>query len=476
MARPRGPNEPSTYEPQPEVPPELTRRFDLVRAVLGQRLSITEAAQQLGIARNNMQSLVHRVETAIVTALQPRPAGKAPKPAHEKELEARVKKLEAENKKLHGQLLAMDEMLGAAGEIIRALRGMPPTSSSRVSSRTSRGSGSRKKPTSEDPEPASPIPIRALRSLAQIATTPELAGRAARVLGISITTFRRWLGRLALGDAIQHHRGGRRAAVTPATEHAVRIHVRQLAGLAGAASLARSVSGVSRRIAAEIKRDELTAMERERQAGCLRVGVAHPGVLRGFDAMHLDGGFALAVCDAAVPYRTSIGRVPNYTSPAVARVLDLDFERHGAPLVVRLDRAKCHDAEPVLSVLRSHRVIALHGPPRYPRYYGQLERQNREHRAWERCYGLDDLDAMMTALNALWRRPTLDWRTAEEVWANRPILDENRDDLRDEVEQRTARLRTDGVAEDLATRLAIEQALIKRSYLTITPARPALRE
>jgi transposase len=439
-------------------------------------MSITEAAQQLGIARNNMQSLVHRAEAAIVTALQPRPTGKTPKPAHEKELEARVKKLEAENKKLQGQLHAMDEMLGAAGEIIRALRGMPPTSFSRASSRTSRGTGSRKKTSSEDPEPESPIPIRALRSLAQIATTPELAARAARLLGISITTFRRWLGRLAFGDPIQRHRGGRRAAVTAGTEQAVRAYVRRLAGLAGAASLARSVSGISRRIAAEIKHDEITAMERERRAGCLRVQVTHPGVLRGFDAMHLERGFALAACDAAVPYRTSIERAPDYISPAVARILDLDFEHHGAPLVVRLDRAKCHDAEPVLSVLRAHRVIALHGPPRYPRYYGQLERQNREHRAWERWYGLDDLEAMMTALNALWRRPTLDWRTAEEVWATRPILDENRDELRDEVEQRTARLRTGGVADDLAMRLAIEQALINRSYLTITPARPVLRE
>ena len=136
MARPRGPNEPSTYQAQPEVPAEISRRFELIRAVLGQRMSIAEAATELGIARNNMQSLVHRVEAAIVTALSPRPTGKAPKPPQEKELEARAKKLEAENAKLKHQLQAMDEMLGAAGEIIRALRGMPPTSSSRASSRS----------------------------------------------------------------------------------------------------------------------------------------------------------------------------------------------------------------------------------------------------------------------------------------------------------------------------------------------------
>lgn len=26
-------------------------------------------------------------------------------------------------------------------------------------------------------------------------------------------------------------------------------------------------------------------------------------------------------------------------------------------------------------------VLVLHGPPHHPRFYGQLERQNREHRA-----------------------------------------------------------------------------------------------
>lgn len=476
MARPRGPNEPSTYHAHPDVPQELRQRFDLIRAVLGQRMTITEAAQELTIARNNMQSLVHRVEAAIIEALQPRPTGKTPKPAHEKELEARVRKLEAENRKLTDQLHAMDDLLGAAGEIIRALRGLPPTNSSKASSRTSRGTGSRKKTSSGDPEPEPPIPVPVLRSLAQIATKADLGPRAARVLGISASTLRRWLGRVALGEPVVHRRGGRRAVVPPTTEQAVRDHIRRLAGLAGAASLARSVSGLSRRNAAEIKRDELTAMERERRASAAQVTVTQPGVLRGFDAMHDGKTAVLVVSDAAVPYRTTIRRYRHYNAETTAEILDADFRRHLPPLAVRLDRAACHEAEPVLSVLRAHGVLLLHGPPRHPQYYGQLERQNREHRAWERWYGMEDLDAMTTALNALWRRPTLGWRTAEEAWLARPILDENRDLLRDEVEQRTGRLRAHGVSDDLATRLAIEQALIERSHLTITPGRPALRE
>ena len=72
MARQRRPDEPSSYQPQPEIPPELKQRFDVIRAVIGDRMTITRAAEELGIARVNMQTLVHRVEAAMVAALQPK--------------------------------------------------------------------------------------------------------------------------------------------------------------------------------------------------------------------------------------------------------------------------------------------------------------------------------------------------------------------------------------------------------------------
>ena len=50
-------------------------------------------------------------------------------------------------------------------------------------------------------------------------------------------------------------------------------------GLAGAESLAKS-TGVTRRQAARIKRDELVMMERERKARCANVRVTQPGVIR----------------------------------------------------------------------------------------------------------------------------------------------------------------------------------------------------
>jgi hypothetical protein len=271
----------------------------------------------------------------------------------------------------------------------------------------------------------------------------------------------------------------RRPPPTPEAEAEVRAIVRDLHGLAGAASLARSVTGVSRRQAAAIKADELAAMERDRRAGCRRVTITVAGIVRGFDGMHLPttgaDHHALIGSDGRVPYRTSILVVPSYDSAHVAEVLDQDFRRHGAPLVCRRDRLAAQHTDQVEQVLALHGVLTLCGPPRYPRFYGQTERQMREHRAWLAWLGLLDPSdlhracaAMRSALNRRWRRLTLDGRTAEEVWMERPPVTDDRAKLRDEVLEHAAQLRSDVIDDYLATRLAIEKALTDRGYLRVS--------
>lgn len=464
MGRRRGPDETTSYATRPAVPPELQQRVDVIREVIGDRMTITRAAEELRIARVNMQTLVHRVEAAIIDTLQPKPPGPLPKPAAQAELEAKVQQLTKENEKLHRQLQAADDMMMAAGEIIRSLRGLPPESSRSSSPRSKR---SAKQTTDEDPEPAREILSRVLTRLR---TTRDARHR---MLGLAGTTLRRWLTRLIAGEPMRGRRGGRRQPGPPSSEARVREIVGGLHGLAGAASLARSVDGVSRRRAAEIKAEVLTERERERKQQAARVVVTKPGVVRGFDAMYLSDGLALIATDSAVPYRTTSRHVPVYDAQHVADVLAEDFETHGAPLVLRYDRARCHTAEPVMSVLRQHAVLVLQGPPYLARYYGQHERQNREHRAWCAWGGnravVDQrgLDAMRNALNDLWRRPRLDWRTATECWEEREALEEDRDALRIDVQHRAARLCAQLVAPDLAMRLAIEQALTTRGYLHV---------
>jgi hypothetical protein len=126
----------------------------------------------------------------------------------------------------------------------------------------------------------------------------------------------------------------------------------------------------------------------------------------------------------------------------------------------------------VIEVLCEHRVLLLHGPPRYPQYYGQHERQNREHQAWLALSpAIDDeeLARMMRALNELWPRKSLGWESAAAVWRRRRPLAIDRDELRLDVDRRAARLRrrlgTGRCAARLAGRLAIEQALEDRGLV-----------
>jgi hypothetical protein len=129
-------------------------------------------------------------------------------------------------------------------------------------------------------------------------------------------------------------------------------------------------------------------------------------------------------------------------------------------------------------VLDAWGVLRLHGPPRLPRFYGQLERQNREHRAWldaDEPPRPDELpaicDRMRFALNDAWPRRTLGWMTAAEKWATRSAPCDDRTALRASVADRARRLRRDtpGAAALLIQRLAIEQALTQRGYLRQQP-------
>lgn len=265
--------------------------------------------------------------------------------------------------------------------------------------------------------------------------------------------------------------------------------VRELRGLVGAESLRRSHPGLSRRQAAAVKERALSDIERERRAAAQRVVVQTPGIVRGFDAMDLGASarprYVLAACDAAVPFRTTLAAAPRYDAAHVARVLVADFERHGAPYVLRMDRAAVHAAPEVRAVLDAHDVLVLHGPPRHPRFYGQLERQNREHAAWL-SLSLDDdeaplqhrLDRMTRALNDVWRRPQLAWKTPSEVWRDRTNVTLDRRALHAQVAERTRRLRASSrtvtISHDVATRLAIEHTLMNLGYLRIETGRRLL--
>lgn len=454
-----------SYTKLPAVPSEIVPRLTAVLAVLGGIKTVTAAAQDLGLSRNRFQSLMHRSLEALVTALAVQPAGRPATPATERRLQVQVARLARENAALQKRLELNARLMEVMGGV---LTGRIRATGRQRRRRSAAGRG---RDGGEESEPDA----RRGEILAAVAAMRRLKlpdAQAARLAGIGEATARRWRRRLP-------PRVRRRCPVEAGVRGQVMARLRELHGVIGAAALGHAFAGLSRRAAATLKAEVLTALERERKAALMRITVAAPGIVRGLDAMELPGGgtarYALIAGDGAIPYRTSVTSGRRYDTALVVRSLERDLDAAGAPLVYRLDRARCHDAAPVRALLAAHRVLVLHGPPHHPGYYGQLERQNREHRAWVERAPPDGtplaarLPIMIDRVNRLWPRRSLAWATAADAWNARTPLVIDRNALHEEVMDRAVRiartLNVRGQPADLAERLAIEQTLARMGYL-----------
>lgn len=461
-----------SYTPVPVVPPEMMQRLAAIVEVLAGIKTVSEAARSLGLSRNHFQTILHRGVEGLVDAITPKEAGRPAKPEAIASLEAEVARLKRENAHLQERVGSTDRLLEVASGLLHGRIRARQTRTRKT--KESSGEGS------DDPEPE-----RVLAGVEEMRRLGLSAPLAAAVAGAHPATVRRWKARERCHLPLVLRRAAQRlVCVAPETAEKVKHIVRTLHGLVGADSLRHSVSGISRRQAARLKAETLTEMERSRKAALTRVSVTAPGVLRGMDGVYFhsaDGPvWALFSADGAVPYRTSVKTGQHYDAELVAKAIAADIEKNDAPIVYRVDRAAAHDAPQARAVLESNRVLVLHGPPRYPCFYGQHERQNREHRAWAGTLAQlsrDEIEPclleMLAGVNELWRRRTLGWATASEMWNQRPRLDVDRQALREEVQERTARiaraLERRGKPADLAERLAIEQTLELKGYLRKEP-------
>jgi len=463
------------YTPLPAVPPELMPRLAAVLEVMAGVTTVSAAARSLGLSRNHFQSLLHRGIAALVEAIAVQPGGRPATPRAQATLQAQLKQLRRENARLQNQVGSTERLLEVASGLLHG-RIRPAGRQARVRKIAgSSGEGN------DDSDPAQGRQ-QVLAGVEEMQRLGMTAVAAATIAGVHDATVRRWRARALCGRSCASVADA--AALEPPVPSAavdqVASLVRELHGLIGAESLRHSVTGISRRMAARIKAATLTAMERERKAALARITITVPGVLRGMDAMQFPNAgaarYALIAADGAVPYRTSLTTGSRYDAELVSHALDRDLEQNGAPLVYRLDRASAHDTPAAQAVLAAHQVLVLHGPPRYPCFYGQLERQNREHRAWLNAQPLPDsalleprLVEMLDRVNRLWRRRTLGWKTAAEAWSARPSLTVDRQALREEVQERALKLARNisgrGQPADLAERLAIEQTLSRMGYL-----------
>jgi len=462
-----------TYVPTPRVPLATRDRYQAVLMVLSGGITVSEAARKLGLSRNHFQTLMHRGLVGLIEGLS---RGKPGRPAKSAETTLQNRQREhllKENRNLRGRVETIERLLGVASGL---LKGQVKPMAKRRQRRT----------MSASPETADDEELGERLRQADAMREQGLPDRLiAAATGASQATLRRWRQRRLSRLALRRRRGPRPAAMySREAQTNVRDLVRQTHGLCGAVSLSRSVPGISRRHAAILKGETLRAMEAERRAAAERIHVTQAGVLRGFDQLHLTTTqgpwFALVSADGHAPYRTSLTLTPRYDGAAVEAAIRKDFETNGPPLVWRADRARSHETPGVRALLKHYGVLLLHGPPRLPRFYGQLERQNREHRAWLHSSTTQNPSAlaaacgeMISVLNTLWRRPTLAWKTAAEVWNERTPIDVDRNEFNRDVTNCAEHLRRrlDSRAGDagLPERLAIEQTLTQRGLLCRIP-------
>jgi hypothetical protein len=463
----------SDYQKAPEVPEEVRPLYEAVKAVLANQLSVTEAAVKVGLSRNRFQTLMHRGLHGLMEGVSPRAQGRKAKPVREAELEAELEQLKKENARLKARVDTVDRLLGLASDLVKGkvqLKGRARQAGAEAGRETDSNE-------SDEPDGEARARLEGFRALRALGLELVLASA---LIGTSPSTARRHAAREREGLPLVQRRGPSPQSPSAELELAGERVVREMNGLIGADALSHRVPGLSRRTAAAVKSGTVTAMERERVDGCERMRVTEPGVIRGFDAMHVSTTagtyFALIAADASVPYRTVMQLYEQYDTRAVVDALERDFLINGAPLVLRLDRAKCHQTGEVRELCDSWGVLLLHGPPRHPQYYGQLERQNREHRAWlHACPVLapeeleHELERMQYAWNSSLPRRSLAWRTASEAWWQRTKLEVDREELKTEVEDRAARIQRQlevrGGTADMSERFAIEAALMQRGWL-----------
>ena len=459
---------PSRYVKAPEPGPQVRPLYEAVLKHLSGQLTVTGAAASVGLSRLRFQTRLHRGLTGLLQALEDQPRGRRAMPEEQRGLLEENAALRKENQRLAAQVNSTVRMMGLATEWMR--KGLK-SSARQTGARPTEATPSNE---SEEDNGVAHSLLEGVRTLRKLGVPALLAAAA---VGVSVRTPRRWLARKARGLALCNKRGPQPGASEPpavAIASAVSV-LESTHGHIGAAPLAKA-SGLSRRGAAAVKAAQLTRLELQRREQTVKVSVA-PGGVRGFDGGMLGKLQVLVAADGAVPYRTSVTPAQRYDSAAVAVAITRDLELNGAPLVWRMDRAKAHTTPEVLAVLRAHKVLLLQGPPHYPRFYGQLERQNREHRAWldsiDLAQGLPALaekcEQMRRTFNELVPRRTLGWRTAADAWSARGRMFIDRDELRDEVEERRRKLEEDesvrGGHPGMAERLAIEAALTHRGLL-----------
>ena len=219
-------------------------------------------------------------------------------------------------------------------------------------------------------------PPSSLRALARRLDDLELPRGLVSAIGNSGSTLRRW-ATTTPKSGVRRERGAagmlsRRSA-----------DVRALRGLVGP----RPSAGAPRALEASGERREARHRHGDGARAARRVGSRRGNRSRCAPWLRRDGPRSRSHSTLRARRRRRVRALPHAHRGQSTRTTKKPLRAFSTPisastalsLVVRMDRAKAHRAPRVTALLDAHKVLVLHGPPRYPRFYGQLERQNREH-------------------------------------------------------------------------------------------------
>jgi len=177
-------------------------------------------------------------------------------------------------------------------------------------------------------------------------------------------------------------RGRRRRPLTALMRQAIQVLLQRHPGW-GLRTLRRAVPGLPRNSTAAYVRRLRRLAARRRQRHWERLCWQSPGAVWAIDGTWLDhavaplGRRALVVVELHSRQVLCLESVTGECAAEVERVLAALIEKHGAPLVLKLDNGSGFIARRFAAFCRGHGITLLHSPVRRPRWNGTCEVSGR---------------------------------------------------------------------------------------------------
>src|SRR5713101_2594157 len=211
----------STYTPMPSIPKEMEQRYRVRLTAFTGALTVSEGARQLGLSRNQFQSVMHKGLQGLLDGVSPKQPGRPSRPEAQKKLSEQVEQLHHENQQLRQQVQMLERAIEAVSDLVKG-RGM-------VSRARSPRPAKATTPESNDDEGAK----KRLAHARELRSMGVKAPVAARLVGQGAATLRRWDAHERRGEPLRRRRGCSSPAPLDAhTAALVEDRVRATRGLA----------------------------------------------------------------------------------------------------------------------------------------------------------------------------------------------------------------------------------------------------